>query len=223
MRHSRSVCRSLADALTQLALRLAPPGRQGWSRAMAAERLCIEDNVEALRWAAGCLYASLLAQLRDGALLGHRLVRWGIALWAIYQAQDSLCTTLVLISYKLHVHGLTVFVARWCQGGDLRALHPVLDAVSAWEIGLGLVATALYGAAAVLLLRRRFYAARTFVIALGICCGIWLYELSKPVYFDAFPLSEHLQDAALYGLTGLLAWVIWMGTQSIDGLRGARG
>jgi len=212
MMHSRSVCRALADTLTQLATRLTPPGRQVWMRAMAAEQSCIENNIEALRWAASCLYASLLTQLRDGALLGHRLVRWGIALWAAYQAEDTLCTTLVLISYKLHNHGLATFVARWCAGDDLRSLYPVLDAASAWEVCPALVATVLYVVAALLLLRRHSHAARAFVLALGIGCGLWLYELAKPVYYDAFPLYEHLQDAALYGLTGLLAWVVRAGT-----------
>lgn len=213
MTHSRSACRALADALIQVATRLAPPGRQVWTRAMAAEQPCIESNIEALRWAAGCLYASLLTQLRDGVLLSHRLVRWGIALWAVYQAENNLCTGLALISYKLHAQGLTAFVVRWCAGDDLPSLHPIFDAVSAWEVGLALVATALYVVAAVLLSRRPAYAARTFVVALGICCGLWLYELSKPVYFDAFPLSEHLHDAALYAVTGLLAQVVWAGTR----------
>lgn len=211
--HSRSLCRSLADSLTQLATRLSPPGRQVWARAMAAEQLCIQSNVEALRWATGCLCASLITQLRDGALLSYRLVRWGIALWAAYQAENTLCTALVLISYKLHIHGLAAFVARWCAGDDLSPLYPVFNAVSGWEVGLALVATALYGMAALLLLRGPTYAARTFVIALGICCGLWLYELSKPVYFDAFSLSDHLRDAVLYGLSGVLAWVVWAGTQ----------
>ena len=213
MTHSRGVCRALADALAEVATRLSPPGRQAWTRAMAAEQSCIESNVAALRWAAGCLYASLHTQLRDGALLSHRLVRWGIALWAVYQGENNLCTALVLVSYKLQNHGLAVFVARWCAGDDLASLYPIFNAVSVWEIGLALVATALYGVAAVLLVGRPAYAARTFVVALGICCGLWLYELSKPVYFDAFPLSEHLRDAALYMLTGLLAQVVWAGTQ----------
>lgn len=211
MMHSRSVRRSLADALTLLATRVSPSSRQVWARAMAAEQPCLQSDAEALRWAAGCLYVSLLTGLRDGTLLTHRLVRWGIALWAAYQAENTLCTTLVLISYKLPVHGLTAFVARWCAGDDLRTLYPVLDAVSAWEIGLALVATALYGAAALLLLMCRFHAARIFVVALGICCGLWLYELSKPVYFDTLPLGDHLHDAALYCLTGLLGWVVWTG------------
>lgn len=213
MTHSRGVCRALADVLTQAAMRLSPPDREVWTRAMAAEQSCIEGNVEALRWAAGCLYASLLTRLRDGALLSHRLVRWGIALWAVYQGENNLCTALALVSYKLHNHGLAAFVARWCAGDDLPSLYPIFNAVSAWEIGLALLATALYVTAAVLLLRRPTYAARPFIVALGICCGLWLYELSKPVYFDAFPLSEHLRDAALYTLTGILAQVVWAGSQ----------
>lgn len=212
MMYSFGGCRAVADALTKAATRLSPPNRQVWTRAMAAEQSCIENNVEALRWAAGCLYACLLTQFRDGALLSHRLVRWGIALWAAYQAENNLCTALALISYKLHNPGLAAFVARWCAGDDLPSLYPIFNAVSAWEICLALVATALYGVAAVLLVRRPTYAARTFVVALGICCGLWLYELSKPVYVDAFPLSEHLHDAALYALTGFLAQIVWAGT-----------
>jgi hypothetical protein len=208
---SRSVCRSMADGLAQLTSRISRPGRRDWAHAMAAEQRYIDDNVEALRWAAGCLYASLLTQLRDGALLNHRLVRWAIASWAAYQAENNLCTALLLISYKLHIHGLAALLARWCPGDDFRSLYPVFDAVSSWEVGLGLVATALYALAAVLLLRRRFYGAHTFIVALGICGGLWLYELSKPTYFDAFPLSDHLHDALLYGLEALLAWVVWTG------------
>ena len=211
MMSSGSVCRLLADALAQLTNRLSPPGRQAWGRAMAAEQRYIENHVEALRWAAGCLCANLLAQVRDGALLDHRLVRWSIASWAGYQAENNLCTTLVLISSRLHIHELTALVARWCAGDDLRSLEPVLNAVSTWEVGLGLVAIVLYALAAALLVTHRIYGARSFVAALGICSGLWLYELSKPIYFDAFTLGEHLQDAALYGLTGLIAWVAWTG------------
>lgn len=213
MMHSRGVCRSLAESLLQLVMRLSPPERRVWARAMAAEQMCLESDVEALRWAAGCLCASLRTLLRDGALLDHRRVRWAIALWAGYQAEDSLCTALVPLACKRHTDAWAVLLARWCAGGDFRPLYPVIDAIRAWEIGLVLVAAALYLMAALLLLGRRRRAARVFPFALAICCGLWLYELAKPVYFDAFPLSEHLRAAALYGLTGLVAWVVWVGTR----------
>jgi hypothetical protein len=205
-----AVCRTLATVLTWFTARLSSPSREVWARAMAAELRYIEHDVEALRWAAGCLYAGVLAQLRGATLLDHRPVRWAVALWAGYEAGDNLRTGSLLISYKLHSLGSTSFLARWSTGDEYRLLYPIFDAVSPWEIGLALAAAALYLLAAVLLLRRHFYAARAFMLALGICGTLWLYELSKPVYFEAFSLRDHLHDALLYGFTGVLAWTVWM-------------
>ena len=83
-----------------------------------------------------------------------------------------------------------------------------------WEISLLLAAAMLYLLAAVLLLRRHFYAARAFMLALGICGTLWLYELSKPVYFEAFSLRDHLHDALLYVFTGVVAWTVWMSARA---------
>jgi hypothetical protein len=209
-----AVCRTLATVLTGFTARLSSPSHQVWARAMAAELRYIEHDVEALRWAAGCLYAGVLAKWRGATLLDHRSVRWAVALWAAYEAEDNLCTGSMLISYKLHSLGLTSFLARWSTGDGYRLLYPVFDAVSVWEIGLGLAAAALYLLAAVLLLRRHSHAARAFMLALGICGALWLYELSKPVYFEAFSLRDHLHDALLYGFTGVLAWTVWKGART---------
>lgn len=204
------ICRSMATVLTWCTARLSSPSRQVWASAMTAELRYIEHDVEALRWAAGCLYAGVLAQLRGATLLDHRPVRWAVALWAGYEAEDNLRTGAMLISYKLQSLGSTSLLARWCTGDEYRPLYPIFEAVSVWEIVLGLVAAALYLLTAVLLFRRHLGAARAFVLALGICGGLWLFELSKPVYFEAFPLRDHLHDAVLYGFTGLLAWTVWI-------------
>jgi hypothetical protein len=43
--------------------------------------------------------------------------------------------------------------------------------------------------------------------ALNVVC--WARELSEPLFVNAFPLSDHLWDALLYGGTLLLGWICW--------------
>lgn len=204
------LCRSLADTLAQLTVRVAPPQRKLWMQAMAAELGSIDRGLEALRWAGGCLYTGLLMYCREAAFLSQRWVRWGIALWAGYQAEDNLGTALAVVSYKQPGLGLTP-LARWYAGDDYRVIYPILEAVSSWEVVFGVIAAALYLFAGAQLLRQRFHRARTLVLALAVCFGLWLYELSKPLYFQSFPLSDHLHDALGYVVTSLLAWLVWAG------------
>lgn len=179
-------------------------------RAMSAELGSIERDLDAVRWAAGCLYTGILLYCRETALLTQRWARWGIALWIGYQAEDNLSTTLAVISYKEPSLGLTR-LARWYAGDDSGVIYPIFDAVSSWEIGFGLLAAGLYLFAGAQLLRQHFYGARSVVLALAVCFGLWLYELSKPLYLQSFPLGDHLHDAGGYLLTGFIAWLIWAG------------
>jgi len=60
MMPGRTLCRSLAHTLAHLMVRMAPPQREVWMRAMAAELGSIDRDLAAVRWAGGCLYTGLL-------------------------------------------------------------------------------------------------------------------------------------------------------------------
>ena len=60
MTERASLVRRLASALIAHAANVLPPLRSPWGEAMKHELDHIEDDVEAVRWAAGCVIASYL-------------------------------------------------------------------------------------------------------------------------------------------------------------------
>jgi hypothetical protein len=60
-----SLRRSVARRLARQLKRIAPPARSHWAEAMRREQEAIDDAGEALRFAAGCLWACSMERLRS--------------------------------------------------------------------------------------------------------------------------------------------------------------
>jgi len=60
MNEPSTLLRRLASALMKHALRILPPARASWGDAMKHELHHIEGDLEALRWATGCVIASYI-------------------------------------------------------------------------------------------------------------------------------------------------------------------
>jgi len=191
-----------------------PGGRAAWGVAMQSELGHIKNDHEALRWACGCLRTSALESFRAGTLLDFRLVRWSIALWAMYRATDDLCNTCLVLSYKFPHLWLPPIFAHCVHGDDYQQLIPLFNATAGWEVAVCLLSGALYLLAIVSLLRRSCYAAAFFLPALALNFGLWLYELGKPLYAQLFSLGDFAQEALVYLTTALLSWILWRGARS---------
>jgi len=201
----------------RLAARLSPAGREVWAAAMAAELDYIGSDGQAFCWALGCAAASGLERLRAGTLLDLRYVRWGVALWTACQAGSALCDASLAASYKFQLVGLTQLLR--CEDvRDFANVIPVLDATHLWEVSLGALAGILYSLATLLILKRSRYAIGLFASALIVGGGVWLYELSKPLYFHAFAAGDHVRDALVYAGSALVGWTVWRGAQAARAL-----
>jgi hypothetical protein len=203
----------LAETLASLAARVLPPSRREWSAAMRAEVHCIGGDGEALRWALGCLGTGLLERCRTGTLLDLRLVRWTVAAWILVQIEGNLCSSFLVLSYKLQYLGMTQFLSRCSDADDYRALVPLLDATRVWEPMVCLLIAILYLLGIAAVLRRNRSAYRFFVLALLADIGLWFYELTKPLFVEAYSRADLRHDAFLYTVTALVIAALWQGAR----------
>jgi hypothetical protein len=214
MRSSRTVRRSLAEGLIRLGAGVFPLGRQEWAAAMRAELFQIGDDGEAMHWALGCFFTGLRERCRLVALLNLRVVRWAIAAWIMYQAGGNLCSSLLVLSYKLRYLGLTQFLSQCNEVKDYHSLVPLIDATALWEPGLCVAAVMLYLLGIVAVLRRSQSAYMLFIPALVADVGLWLYELTKPLFAEVYSPVEFRHDAILYAVTALLVTALWQEMRS---------
>jgi hypothetical protein len=195
-----------------------PLGRQEWAAAMRAELFQIGDDGEAMHWALGCFFTGLRERYGLVALLNLRVVRWAIAAWIVYQVGGNLCSSLLVLSYKLRHLELTQFLSQWNEVKDYHSLVPLIDATAPWEPGLCLVAVALYLLGTVAVLRRSRSAYMLFVPALIADVGLWLYELNKPLFAEVYSPVELRHDTISYAVTALLVTALWQEMRSRQGL-----
>jgi hypothetical protein len=214
MKSSHTVRRSLAETLTRLAAGVFPLDRQEWSAAMRAELYHIGDDGEALRWAIGCLRTGLLQRCRLGALLDLRIVRWFVAACVLYQVEGNLCSSLLVLSYKLRYLNLTQFLSQCGDPQDYRPLIPLFDATRAWEPAVCLLGATFYLLGVVAVLRRSRRAYLLFAPAFLADIGLWLYELTKPLFVQVYSPAEFTHDAVLYAVTALLVTALWQDSRS---------
>lgn len=218
MRSSRTVRRSLAERLIRLGAGVLPLGRQEWAVAMRAELFQIGDDGEAIHWALGCFFAGLRERYGLVALLNRRVVRWAIAAWIVYQAGGNLCSSLLVLSYKLQYLELTQFLGQCNEVKDYHSLVPLIDATALWEPSLCLGAVTLYLLGIVAVLRRSRSAYMLFAPALIADVGLWLYELTKPLFAEVYSPVEFRHDAIFYAVTALLVTALWQEMRSRQGL-----
>lgn len=204
---------SLSSAVMALATSLLPAGRAEWAAAMQAELRSMDNRRSAWFWALGCLRAGLSERFGANALLDFRAIRWTVSSWLAYRAWDLLYNAGFIMAYKDPQFGLQRLFGDCAQDKDCQRLVPFLNATTYGTLGAWLLISALYSLAIVLLLRRTSYAARVFLLAATLNVVCWVRELGEPLFVTAFPLSDHLWDAFLYGVTALLGWICWANTR----------
>jgi len=204
----------LPAAVVDLAVSCLPAHRADWAAAMRAEVDHMSDRRCAWLWALGCLRAGLSERFRAKPLLDSRVVRWTVSLWLAYRAGDLLCNAGFILTYKNPQWGLQGLFGDCVQDEDYQRVIPFLNATTYGTLGAWLLISALYALAIVSVLRRASYAAHVFLLAAALNAVCWVRELGEPLFVSAFPLSDHLWDALLYGGTALLGWICWANNTS---------
>jgi hypothetical protein len=214
MRSAPTVSRSLIGVLMRLAAAAFPIDRNEWAAAMRAELGHMDNDREALSWALGCLCAGLCERCRVGALLNLRAVRWAIALWIMCQVAGNLCTSCLVLSYKIPYLEVTRFMSLCGGASDYRLLIPVLDATATWEPCLCLIGGAVYVFGIITILRRHRHAYLLLAAALLLDLGLWLYELDKPLFLQIYSSTDFMHDALSYAISASLVWALWQGCRA---------
>lgn len=199
----------LPATVVDLAVSCLPAHRADWAAAMRAEVDYMSNRRSAWLWALGCLRAGIYERFRAKALLDSRTIRWAVSLWLAYRAGELLCNAGFVFTYKRPQWGLQGLFGDCVQEEDCQRLIPFLDMTTYDILAAWILIAALYALAIVLLLRRASYAAHVFLLAAALNVVCWVRELGEPQFFSAFPLSDHLWDALLYGCTVLLGWICW--------------
>jgi hypothetical protein len=201
--------RSIARTVVDLAAWSLPTHRADWAAAMRAELECAGNHRSALVWALGCLRTGINERLLACSLFDTRAIRWMLALWLGYRAEDTLCDVALVLSRKAPQLGLTNLLSRCAQGADYQRIVPFLDVTSCWTLGAWMLLSGLYVLVVAMLLRRAAQAANLFILVAALNVALWLRELGEPLYLSAFSLSDHLWDALLYVGTAFLGWICW--------------
>jgi hypothetical protein len=205
---------SLARALLDLAAWSLPRHRTDWAAAMRAELEYADDGGSAFVWALGCLRSALGERFFAGSLLDIRAIRWALALWLGYQAEDVLCNVALVLTHKAPQLGLKALLGHCAQGEDYQRLIPFLDVTTYWTLGAWTSLAGMYTLVIVLLLRRSARAASLFILTAALNIALWIRELGEPLYVNAFSLNDHLWDGLFYGGTVLLGWVFWTNSRA---------
>lgn len=214
MKSSSSSVWSLPGAVMAVATYLLPADRAEWAAAMQAELQSMGSRRAAWIWALGCLRAGLSERFWAKTLLDNRVIRWTVALWLMYRAGDLLYNAAYIFTYKEPQWHLQRLFGDYVQDKDYQRLIPFLNATTYGTLTAWLLISALYALAIVLLLRRSSYEAHVLLLAAALNTVCWVRELCDPLFLSAFPLSDCLWDALLYGGTALLGWVCWVNKRS---------
>jgi hypothetical protein len=201
--------RSIARALVDLAAWSLPTHRADWAAAMRAELEYAGDRRSAFVWALGCLRTGLNERFLAWSPLEIRAIRWMLALWLGYRAEDILCDVALVLSYKAPQLGLTALLTGCAQGEDYQRIIPLLDITTYWTLGAWMLVSGLYLVVVAMLLQRAAHAANLFILTAALNVALWLRELGEPLYVSAFSPSDHLWDALLYVGTACLGWICW--------------
>ena len=146
-----------------------------WGEAMQAELDVIEDDREALRWAAGCVYAGYNERLN--AVLQTWYARSALACLIALLALREFFAPLLILSYRMKYWGLAHLLGLRTAGEDYRRLIPVMDATPSWLPVLWMAAGLLFLVALWRMLRRMDGSIAPFFLAVGFdLVGIWAIQ-----------------------------------------------
>ena len=175
---SQGHARRIAHALVRFAAHLMPSSQRRWATAMVHETAHVEGCSEALRWAAGCVFAAGAERVRSLYLLDSAPVRVAAALLASFRVLDVGMPTLLTLAYRFRAAAASN-VGRLTPGDDYRRLVPLIDAIPVWLHVIVVMAVVLYVAAGVATWRRRTVAAGFWCLA--IVAEQWASVAATPI------------------------------------------
>jgi len=199
---SRAVSRRLSRQLISAAIHVSPCEREEWAQAMSREADEIPDDLEALRWALGCLQGSCHERLRSMRLTSWWPVRWGMALWIALLAVDALAYAGFTLNYKLGF-----FTAHYPYPPNV----PLLEVTPLWEPMLVGAAGVVLLLAVVLILRRSRVAFGAVVSPLAIALLLFAVRFSRPESGILQSLSTAYQKspfAMIWPIAGLAITIL---------------
>lgn len=185
-----SPLRRLASALTRHAARILPASRSDWAQAMRTELDHIESDLEALRWAIGCVLAGYVERSRVMRLLDTEMARAILTLLLATQVLSFLFATILTLAWRLHCLGLAAFLGSFTPGDDYRRFIPLMDSIPWWIHAMWVAASVLFFASAWQLIRKRPSAFLLFAAGWIIGTTGNLIGQASPVYRAAFSFPE---------------------------------
>jgi hypothetical protein len=198
--------RRIALALMGHAARVLPSARAPWAEAMQHEIHHIENDLEALMWAAGCVLAGYVERSRVMSVLNSDLARALLALLIGCEAFSMLFATVLTAAWRLHDLEDAAFLGAFTPGDDYRRFIPLMNATPWWIHALWVSAAVLFVVSALQLLRQRRAAFPLFAAAWVLGTAGNLISLSMPAYKEAFsfPAPMFMRDYFIPALTALV-------------------
>lgn len=175
----------------------------------------IDDDLEALTWAAGCVVASYVERGRVMDVVRTRPARVLLTLLIAREVLSMLFATALAAAYRLRYLRLAEFLGGFTPGDDYRRFIPLLEATPWWVHGLWVAAAFLFLLSAWHLSRDDRAAFHLFALAWALgSVGSWV-TASLPAYKGAFAFPEPLftRDYVIPVVTAvvpvLIAGALW--------------
>lgn len=211
-----SFLRRIAVALTAHAANVLPSTQYFRAAGMRNELEHIEGDVEALRWAVGCVLASYVERSGVRNVLHTWYARGLLMLLITSEVWSMLFATILTAAYRLHYAGIAAFLGGFTPGDDYRRFIPVMEVMPWWVHGMWVAAAALFGASGWQLLRDKRAAFPLFAAAWVLGTAGNVISVSMPAYRSAFSFPEPLftRDYLIPAVTALvpvvIAAVLWI-------------
>ena len=200
--------RHIAHMLANHAVWIMP--RKEWGEAMRSELQAIDDDADALRWAAGCVLAGYREEAN--AILQTGYARGGLAFLIAFLALREFFAPMLIFAYRMQYRGLAHFLGMGTARHDYRRLIPVMDATPPWLPVLWALAGLLYLVALWRMLRRGNGSVTLFFMAFALdLAGIWAIQsvqMSTGVVITPNPIVR----AAGVVLTLVVGFLLWRTT-----------
>jgi hypothetical protein len=210
MTSHQSFPRRIALALIAHAARVLPSARSKWAEAMRHETHHIENDLDALTWAGGCLLASYAERSRVMSVMNSGWARAVLIPSIVWEALSMLFATALTVAYRIRNLDAAAFLGRFTPGDDYRRFIPLMDAIPWWIHALWLTAAVLFLGCALQLLRKRRAAFLLFAAAWVLGAAGNLISQSIPAYRQAFsfPAPLFLRDYFVPAVTALVPVLI---------------
>lgn len=216
-----SFSRRLAMTLMRWAQGALPASRQRWAEAMRKEMQQIGDDRQALRWAAGCMFAACAERFETLRIILLVPVGLFVAMVVAFKSFDDFLATAGTIAYRLNLLGAVEALGQATPGDDYVRLIPLMEAIPAWLHALWVSAGLLYLAALALFVLRRRTAYIPVILALSF--ELLAARLGRPL-IDATgvvvnPNPSFIATAVIpYFLPLLLVLSLWWDSRRPAGL-----